>query len=524
MKFVKKKQRISLPVHEQGLAAGNRVSLRSGRKGGGGVEASLEALSRGAKSSYPGGRGGFAVKHGRQRPGGPRSAARGRGRSSGGLDLVSDSGEDDDDGEEDSSEGEGEDIALGVGMDSDDSADDFDDSEEDDESFSEEEDSDESDSDLSSAVSSRKGTGPRPMADPGLRRRGGGKASGGGMFSAVTPKEAEEAEKNDLLARFHVLKQRGVHISKTFTPRSSLQEMRMEMGRIEHEARVQRSLRINRRFLLAGTGIMSKVTDKYGPKATRGLWHGFDKHLVNYVDEFDEPFERLSEEYGGVVKAVTGGNPIWEIACMLLYQAVVYALEGGGKAKADESFTSDEIRRKYPNIIKEAVQKELASRREEDEARARTEEMAHRERMARFEAEQARAQATAALAAAPAPQPIPPPPAFDLAPRNTAYYDTRGLVNSESGRLSHDVGAPAIAPLPESDFEGVDAEAVFSFDDMRAALPQIEEEDEEEGGDGLGRPEATRAATVQLKPKAAAAVTGAVERPEAEDSLVINIV
>lgn len=62
-------------------------------------------------------------------------------------------------------------------------------------------------------------------------------------------KENEEVEKTDLLTRFHYLKQRGVHLAKNYTMKSSLSEMRMEMGRIEHEAQVSKSIQTNRRIL-----------------------------------------------------------------------------------------------------------------------------------------------------------------------------------------------------------------------------------------------------------------------------------
>jgi hypothetical protein len=70
----------------------------------------------------------------------------------------------------------------------------------------------------------------------------------------------------------------------------------------------------------------------------------------------------MSEEYGGVIAAVTGGNPLYEIMLTLLYQLVTYAMfqRGTETAKANEEMTIEDIKKRFPKLI-EAAGKEYAN-------------------------------------------------------------------------------------------------------------------------------------------------------------------
>lgn len=209
--------------------------------------------------------------------------------------------------------------------------------------------------------------------------------------ASLKQKEAEEAERNDLLARFHVLRQRGVHLSRNFTPKSNLNEMRMEMGRIEHENKMARAVRMNRRFCMIGASGLTNLTNNYAPRVVRGRWDGFDKHLVTVIEEFDGPFERLSEEYGGVVGAMSGGNPLLEIIMLFMYQFITYGIShGAASGKTTEEMSTDEISKRYPNLIREAVEKEM--KRREDEKLEEIQREQRRQQYDLYERTQAAAQ------------------------------------------------------------------------------------------------------------------------------------
>jgi len=264
---------------------------------------------------------------------------------------------------------------------------------------------DDDDSDVASAPARR--PGPAARLAPGRqvgRQVGGGPAPGSA---------AEEIEKADLLMRFHTLRGRGVRMAKTFTMKSSLQEMRLEAGRIEHEEQLGRAVKSSKRWLMVVTSVLTKVTNRYGPAFLRGALDGFDKHLQASMTTLEPILERVSEEYGGVLTAFTGGDPLKEMLLelgVMLVSFVVFKWNSGGvegsstapgsaaAASSSAELTSEEVRSKYPHVIQEAVRREMAERRREDEARAREQQERIRaamysEHMAQQQQQQQQAQA-----------------------------------------------------------------------------------------------------------------------------------
>lgn len=203
-------------------------------------------------------------------------------------------------------------------------------------------------SDASSSIFS----GRMPAGKPGPPRS----EKPGNVFKGMSSTDAEEAEKADLLARFHFLRQRGTHISKNYTAKSSLNEMRLEIGRIEHENQVKRAVKMNQRFLLAGVSAVENISNNYGPKVTKGKLYRVSHFVQESIHDYDSAFERMAEEYGGVVGAITGGNPIYEIVFTALYQMFIYAMfyRGAESAQANEELTIEDIKKRFPALIKEA--------------------------------------------------------------------------------------------------------------------------------------------------------------------------
>ena len=210
-----------------------------------------------------------------------------------------------------------------------------------------------------SSISGMSSTGRDVPLDDSMELTRGKKK--GGMFGGITSSESEGAEKADLLARFHFLKNRGTHVSKNYTPKSNLNEMRMEMGRIEHEAQVAQTIKLNRRALMSVVSGIELVSDKYGPRFTKGKLHRVSHFVQNSIKDYDGAFERMSEDYGGVIGALTGGNPLYEIAATLLFQIVTYGLfyRGAEGAKANEEMTVDDIKARHPNLIRQAAEELL---------------------------------------------------------------------------------------------------------------------------------------------------------------------
>lgn len=386
-------------------------------------------------------------------------------------------------------------------------------------------------SSISSMGKGKKSTGPKHIKlDDSMSiisGVGGGSRNKGKSFGGLSKKESEESEKNDLLARFHILKQRGVHLSKNFSNKSSLNEMRMEMGRIEHENNVAKSIKINRRFFMASTSGLTKLTDgKYAPNLIRGKWHGFDKYVLNSIDDYDEPFERLSEHYGGVIGAITGGNPLWEIFVLFAYQFVNYGFmsDGGDQARAYEDMTADELKKRFPNLIKEAVEKEMGRKREEEYKSLRHEQFNQRAHLDAFDLQQRQAlmQTPPPIAQIRPPStsfhqlypqqmhpPQQPPPPTTYLPRATTLLPERNNLNAENPTIAETPTMAQHNPQPsqhlvhmDGQFRSMNNTPVLShahdmdintnshedtivtinepdpymFAEMHAALPQIETE------------------------------------------------
>lgn len=214
--------------------------------------------------------------------------------------------------------------------------------------------------------------------------------------------EQEDAEKIDILARFHALKQRGIKLSKNYTPRSSLGDLRLEMGRIEHESSVQRSVQRLRRWLLAFVSGAQYASDsRFAPKLVHGRLNGFSDYVLASVEDYDPIFERISEEHGGAGGIGSTGNPMMDLAILLGTQLLMFVFMSSKPGVKPPS--ADEIKRDHPDLVRQ-VAAELAV------------EMRNRER---FEEKVAAAQHTATMPPRPAQQ-APrrmPAPSVGFAPR-----------------------------------------------------------------------------------------------------------
>ncbi len=205
--------------------------------------------------------------------------------------------------------------------------------------------------------------------------------------------EADEAEKQDILARLHILKQRGIRLSKNYTTRSSLAELRLEMGRIEHEMDTQRAVQRMRRWLMAGTSGMEYATSsKYAPRFAKNKLYGFSNYVLDSIEDYDPAFERMSEKYGGVIGIGSTGNPLADIAVLLLTQAFMFIfIEHKAGVKPP---TAEEVKKEYPDMVnkmaREMADKMRAEEREHELKMQQAREQARNEWM--FQQSQARQQ------------------------------------------------------------------------------------------------------------------------------------
>jgi len=107
----------------------------------------------------------------------------------------------------------------------------------------------------------------------------------------LTNDELEEAEKQDILGRLHSLRMKGSVLSKNFTLRSSLAELRMEMGRLESENDTKRSVQRMRRWLMAGASGLQYVSNtKFAPMFMKGKFDGFSDYVLSSIEDYDVIF------------------------------------------------------------------------------------------------------------------------------------------------------------------------------------------------------------------------------------------
>lgn len=189
---------------------------------------------------------------------------------------------------------------------------------------------------------------PRDKTLQGLGRKNAPKKSSSGF--ELSPEEEEEAERQDILARLHMLKQRGVRLSKNYTPKSTLAELRMEIGRIEHETETSRSVqRLRRWLLMLASGAQWATNSKYAPRMTKGKLNGFSKYVMNSIEDYDPAFEAMSERYGGVIGIGSSGNPLVDVALLFVMQMFLFVFyEHHASVKPP---TEDEVRTKYPELV-----------------------------------------------------------------------------------------------------------------------------------------------------------------------------
>lgn len=205
-----------------------------------------------------------------------------------------------------------------------------------------------------------------------LREGGGGTNPFG-----ISDEQMEEAEKQDILARLFAMRSRGVKLSKNYTARSSLSELRLEMGRIEHEQHTQKSVQRLRRYLLMGvSGVQYASNTKYSPRFAQGKLNGFSDYVLSSIDDYDGIFEQMSERYGSLIGVGQSGNPLVDLLMLTLSQVAMFLFmqhKAGVKPPS-----ADDIKKNHPDLIRNMASQMAKDMREEEkaqESRIRTEEL-----------------------------------------------------------------------------------------------------------------------------------------------------
>lgn len=145
-----------------------------------------------------------------------------------------------------------------------------------------------------------------------------------GEFDQNSP-EAEDAEKRDLISKFNALRKRGIDTSKRYTMKSSITDMRLEMGKLEHERNVKKIKSRSQRIMSTGLGTFESFQkhNKKVPAMFRGRLNGFSSYVASNFDEYDEALEQLAENWSGQFIGSTG-SPYMDILMVFCWQLMMF--------------------------------------------------------------------------------------------------------------------------------------------------------------------------------------------------------
>ena len=121
---------------------------------------------------------------------------------------------------------------------------------------------------------------------------------GGGDPQAQMPSEGYktiEDEKADLLNKIERLKQKGFKSNARLTAYSDIEEIRTEYKRITYGIEVDRSIKFQRRMLIACVTGLEFLNDKFDPFDLE--LNGWSQNMMENVDDYDGVFEELYNKY-----------------------------------------------------------------------------------------------------------------------------------------------------------------------------------------------------------------------------------
>ena len=128
----------------------------------------------------------------------------------------------------------------------------------------------------------------------------GGFAPGGGEQVPSDGYKTIEDEKADLLNKITRLVKKGVHSSARLTIYSDIEEIRTEYKRMMYSIEVERSIKFQRRMLVAAVTGLEFLNDKFDPFDLE--LNGWSQNTMENIDDYDGVFEDLYNKYKAKVQ------------------------------------------------------------------------------------------------------------------------------------------------------------------------------------------------------------------------------
>jgi len=116
-------------------------------------------------------------------------------------------------------------------------------------------------------------------------------------LDSTPPKSYEEIQKEkfDLLCNLERLEKRGVRLSKSFSMESDYNEMKREFDRITKSKEIERSVRFQRKMLVAFVTALEFLNNRFDPLDVK--LDGWSESIHENLGDYDDIFEELHQKY-----------------------------------------------------------------------------------------------------------------------------------------------------------------------------------------------------------------------------------
>jgi hypothetical protein len=112
---------------------------------------------------------------------------------------------------------------------------------------------------------------------------------------AASSYEDRKKEKFELLCNLERMEKKGVRLSKTYTMDSEYEEMKREFDRINNGREIDRSVRFQRKMLVAFVTAIEFLNNKFDPADIK--LEGWSESVHENLDDYDDIFEELHAKY-----------------------------------------------------------------------------------------------------------------------------------------------------------------------------------------------------------------------------------
>ena len=159
--------------------------------------------------------------------------------------------------------------------------------------------------------------------------------------------------KRKLLYQFDRLEKRGVKLPQKFSLSSSLDEMKMELDRINNDKKADASIKFQRKALIACVTGVEFLNTKFDPINAR--LDGWSESVNDGVDEYDDIFEELHDKYKGDSKTA----PEIRLLMSLAGSAFMFHLTNTMFKSSIPGM--DDIMKQNPDLMKQFAQAAVGS-------------------------------------------------------------------------------------------------------------------------------------------------------------------